>query len=85
MKNGKDPSRSARELEEEDKLHILQVFLDEIVPKLRQLDARLGTLNCRFAGEKYRYWNLHFNSAGSDFRIIDFEYDEDSRILDLDA
>jgi hypothetical protein len=44
----------------------------------------LGTLSCEFAGEQYKHWTLRFRSVGSDFEIVEFEYDEDADNLDLD-
>ncbi|NQT55403.1 MAG: hypothetical protein HQ551_04170 [Desulfobacteraceae bacterium] len=72
------------ELDEYDKAHINEVFLEDMVGKLRKLDARVGSLNCGFAGEGYKNWIIYFRSKGSDFEIVDFEYDEDSCGLDLD-
>ncbi len=68
----------------DEKEHILMVFHEEIVPKLTKLGARLGTLNCEFAGERYRKWGVQFRSVGSDFEILDFEYDEEGAGMDLD-
>ena len=48
------------------------------------MDARIGTLNCEFAGEQYSNWNILFKSMGSDFEIVDFEYDEESYGFSLD-
>ena len=80
---GQNPS--PYELNEEDKCHITVLFLEIMIPKLRHLHARVGTLNCGFAGKRYQSWNLHFTSVGSDFRITDFEYDADTREFDLDT
>ena len=63
---------------------IREIFTEEITPKLRKLHARLGTLNCDFAGEQYRYWTIRFESAGDDFHIVEFEYDEEGVGVDLD-
>ena len=71
-------------LSEDDKGHIRDIFLEDIVPKLQKLHARLGNLNCDFAGEKYKHWSIQFESAGSGFDIVDFEYDEDGSGMDLD-
>ena len=71
-------------LSSEDKEHILIVFHEEIVPKLANLDARLGNLNCEFAGDRYRNWSIQFKSAGSGYEIVDFEYDEQGTAMDLD-
>ena len=72
------------ELDDDDKVLLDELFHEEIVPKLIRLGARLGTVNCGFAGEKYHKWNINFKSIGSDFVISDFEYDEDSALIDLD-
>ena len=71
------------ELTEEDKVHIAEVFLEAITPKLRFMNARRGTLNCEFAGKQYQQWNIIFREVGSDFEILDFEYDEEGRGLTL--
>jgi hypothetical protein len=73
-----------RELDQDDLLHIGAVFEEEIVPKLRRHHARIGTLNCGFAGPAYSHWTLHFRSAGDGFEITGIEYDEDGDGLDLD-
>ena len=72
------------ELEDEDKAFITEIFFEEIVKKLKRIDARIGTLNCDFAGDQYQNWNIHFRSKGPGFEIIDFEYDEDSYGFSLD-
>ena len=72
------------ELDDDDKSRITDIFYEEIVPKLRKLDARLGNVNCDFAGEEYSNWTILFRSIGSDFEIVDFEYDEDGEGMDLD-
>ena len=73
-----------KELNEDAQTHIANLFYKDIVPKLKKLNARLGTLNCEFAGEIYKHWNLRFRSIGSDFAIEEFEYDEDGIGIDLD-
>lgn len=83
--NTDDQNASPPELTEEDKIHITTLFWETMIPKLKHLQARIGTLNCGFAGERYRSWNLYFTSVGSDFRITDFEYDVDAREFDLDT
>jgi len=75
---------TTHELDDEDRFHITEIFLREISPKLGRLGARMGTLNCEFAGKQYKNWNIQFKSAGSDFNIVDFIYDEDSAGIDLD-
>jgi len=72
------------ELTEEEKSLINEVFLEEVVPKLRELDARTGVLNCEFAGNAYKNWTITFRSRGSGFEIVDFEYDEESCGIPLD-
>jgi len=72
------------ELKDEEKDHIRAVFFDEIAPKLTKLHARIGTISCEFAGNQYRKWIIQFNSRGSDFKILSFEYDEDAGSIDLD-
>jgi hypothetical protein len=72
------------QLDEDDRTHIIQVFFEEMEPKLKKLEARLGTLNCDFAGAQYRNWSMVFKSVGSGFEVVDFEYDEDGAGMDLD-
>ncbi len=72
------------ELDEDAKLFLDELFHDQIVPKLVRLGARLGTINCGFAGDAYKNWNIEFKSMGSGFVISGFEYDENSDALDLD-
>ena len=80
----KDKTRSQFELDDDDRIHITDIFFEEVVPKLRKLDARLGNVNCDFAGKEYRDWTILFRSIGSDFEIVEFEYDEDGEGMDLD-
>jgi len=72
------------ELDDEDKAHITESFFEHMVPKLIKCHARLGNLSCEFAGEKYRNWMIQFQSKGSGFEIVEFEYDEDAESIDLD-
>lgn len=72
------------ELKDEEKDHIRMVFFTDVAPKLAKLHARIGTIGCEFAGAQYRDWMLQFNSRGSDFEILSFDYDEDAGSLDLD-
>jgi len=51
---------------------------------LKKAHARRGILSCKFAGEKYKHWNLRFESRGPEFDIEEFEYDEGASGLDLD-
>jgi hypothetical protein len=75
MKNG---------LTDEEKSEIQEIFSEEIVPKLRKLDARLGTISCEFAGPQYSKWMIQFRSRGEEFEIVDFEWDEQGCGIDLD-
>jgi len=71
------------ELTEDEKFQIMTAFSEEVVPKLKKLNARIGALNCAFAGPRYSNWLIHFRETRSDFEITEFEYDENSRDLDL--
>ena len=84
MDKENDRILSEDELDEDHMDCIRQVFFKDIVPKLKRLDARRGNLNCEFAGRKYGYWNIVFESDGSGFDIVDFEYDEEGEGLDLE-
>lgn len=68
-----------RELTDDDRMHIAAIFHEEMVPRLTLMDARNGNLNCAFAGPEYINWVVRFRSAGSEFEIVEFEYDETSR------
>ncbi|MCF8061603.1 MAG: hypothetical protein K9M82_03720 [Deltaproteobacteria bacterium] len=72
------------ELDEDDLIRIGTIFEAEIVPRLRRHHARIGTLNCGFAGPAYADWTLRFRSAGGGFEITEVEYDEGGDGLDLD-
>jgi hypothetical protein len=71
-------------LTDEEKSEIQELFYEEIVPKLKKLDARLGTISCEFAGPPYANWMIQFKSRGEEFEIVDFEYDEMGAGMDLD-
>ena len=71
-------------LTDEEKIEIQEIFSVEIVPKLKKLDARLGTISCEFAGPQYANWMIQFRSRGEAFDIVDFEYDEEAAGIDLD-
>ncbi|RLB13043.1 MAG: hypothetical protein DRG82_16395 [Deltaproteobacteria bacterium] len=71
------------ELTEDDKFEIMTAFSENVVPKLKKLNARIGTLNCAFAGPRFKNWLVHFREKRSDFEITEFEYDENSRDMDL--
>jgi hypothetical protein len=72
------------ELDDDDKVFITEIFFEEVIAKLKRIDARIGTLNCDFAGDQYKNWNIYFKSKGPGFEIVDFEYDEDSYGFSLD-
>ena len=84
MNEKKDKSPVQYELDDDDRASISEIFDEEIVPKLRDLHARIGTVNCDFAGEQYKNWIIHFKSRGPGFEIVDFEYDEETCSFDLD-
>ena len=84
MKDQDIPSTIIKhELDDDDRIHITEVFHEEVVPRLMMMDARIGNINCNFAGEEYKNWVLEFRSARSGFEIVDFEYDENSRSFNL--
>lgn len=84
MDEKRNKTEIQHELDDYDRMHITDIFFEVVVAKLRKIDARIGTLNCDFAGERYSNWNIHFKSKGSGFEIVDFEYDIDSRGFSLD-
>ena len=79
IKERKDQIEVPPELTGADKAHITEVFVEQIIPKLQFMNARTGVLNCEFAGEKYKNWNIVFKEVGSDFEILEFEYEEEAR------
>ena len=70
------------ELDEEEKAFISDLFFEKMVPKLKKLNARIGTIPCDFAGNKYKNWLIHFRSLGDGFEVVDFEYDPEARSID---
>lgn len=84
MTDKKPPTDLQHELDDDDKAFITEIFFEEIVKKLKRMDARIGTLNCDFAGDQYKNWNIQFKSKGQGFEIVDFEYDEDSYSFSLE-
>jgi hypothetical protein len=78
-----DQTHFKKELDDDDKIHITEIFDEDVVPRLMRMDARIGNINCKFAGEQYENWVIEFKSTRSGFEIVDFEYDEDSRSFDL--
>jgi len=83
MEREKNQINLVDELDDDDKAHITEIFFENIVPKLIKRGARIGNLNCDFAGEQYKKWSIHFKSKRSDFDIVEFEYDEDGYGMDL--
>ncbi len=71
------------ELDDDDKIHINEIFQEDVVPRLMKMDARIGNINCEFAGEKYENWVIEFRSTRAGFEIVGFEYDEASRSIEL--
>jgi hypothetical protein len=84
MKRKKHQVNLYNELTEEEKQRIRSIFHNQVVPKLIRLEARIGTINCEFAGEQFKNWTIQFRSVGSGFDIVEFEYDEDAAGIDLD-
>lgn len=80
----KEMENTIHVLEDHELIHIRQIFDEDVVPKLERLQARTGSLSCRFAGDPYKNWILHFKETASGFEILDFEYDEDAAEMDLD-
>jgi hypothetical protein len=78
-RHGHDPELSDEEID-----HLRELFSREVVPKLTRLHARTGMVSCEFGGEEYRKWQIRFQSRGSGFEIVDFEYEEEGAGLDLD-
>ncbi len=74
---------SKQELDDDDKVHIAEVFDEDVAPRLMIMQARAGNINCDFAGEEYKNWVVEFRSTRFGFEIVDFEYDEDSRSFEL--
>lgn len=78
-----DQTHLKNELDDDDKIHITEIFNEDVVPRLMTMDAKIGNINCKFAGEQYENWVIEFKSTRSGFEIVDFEYDEDSRSFEL--
>ncbi len=72
------------ELTDEELTRIRELFFTEIEPKLKSIDAKLGNINCSFAGEKYHNWVLEFRSEGDGFDIVNIEYDPEADTIDID-
>jgi hypothetical protein len=84
MDNDRKPSTLEPELADEEKEAIREAFSKHVVPKLARLHARNGVISCAFASPEYKNWQIHFRSVGSDFDIVEFEYDEEGDGMDLD-
>lgn len=78
------PDRGGHGLSDDGREHILSVFHEDIVPKLQRLQARTGVLSCAFAGAEYENWTVRFISSGAGFAVVEIEYDENARGIDLD-
>jgi hypothetical protein len=80
-----DPPQPLRErqLSDDDRIRISEIFQHDIVPKLMMMHARNGTINCEFAGDEYKNWVIEFKSSRSELDIVAFEYDPDSRSFEL--
>lgn len=85
MRGKRDRIRPVNELDDEDRIHIIEVFHEDVVPRLMKMDARIGNISCEFAGEKYRNWVIEFRSNRSGLEIVGFEYDEGARGINLAA
>ena len=72
-----------QELEDDDKVHIIELFEEDIAARLMQMDARSGNISCEFAGPPYRNWVIEFKSSRWGLEIVGFEYDEDTRSFNL--
>ena len=83
MTEHQDLSSLKRELDDDDKIHISEIFQGDIAARLMQMDARSGNISCEFAGPQYRYWVIEFKSSRWGLEIVDFEYDEDTRSFNL--
>jgi len=74
---------SKQSLDDDDKIHITEMFQNDIADKLMQMDAKCGNISCEFAGPQYRNWVIEFKSSRWGLEIVDFEYDENTRSFDL--
>ena len=77
------PTHIKDALDEDDKLHITEIFHEDVEPRLMRMNARAGNINCEFAGVQYKNWVVEFKSTRYGFEIVDFEYDENSRSFEL--
>ncbi len=84
MSQARDGTLGIQDLTDEDLALIRERFYEKVVPRLQRLDARQGNIDCSFAGEKYRNWVVTFRSAGSEFDMVDIEYDPEADAFDLD-
>ncbi|MCF8127166.1 MAG: hypothetical protein K9N10_01525 [Deltaproteobacteria bacterium] len=70
-------------LDDDDKIHITEIFEGDIAAKLMQMNAKCGNISCEFAGPQYRNWVVQFKSSRWGLEIVDFEYDENTRSFNL--
>ncbi len=70
-------------LDDDDRYHITEIFEGEIADRLLGMDAKSGNISCEFAGHQYRNWVLEFTSSRWGLKIVDFEYDENTRSFNL--
>ena len=83
MSRKEDQVQIKDELDDEDRVFITDIFLEDIAPKLMKMHARIGSVNCDLAGEQYSNWLIHFTSTRSGFDVLGFEYDEEARSFKL--
>lgn len=83
MSKKNDQTSDERTLREEDRLHIAGIFHEDIAPRLMKMGARTGSITCDFAGEQYKNWLITFRPTRAGFEIVDFEYDDDARSIQL--
>lgn len=72
-----------KHLDDDDRLHITEIFEAEVADKLLRMNARNGNISCAFAGPQYGKWVAEFKSSRWGLEIVDFEYDEKARSFDL--
>ncbi|EFK08507.1 conserved domain protein [delta proteobacterium NaphS2] len=70
-------------LDDDDRIHITEIFENDIAARLMQMDAKCGNISCEFAGPQYRNWVIEFKSSRWGLEIVDFEYDENARSFGL--
>ncbi len=83
MSSTSDSTSAKDTIPQEEKLHIMAVFDEDVAPRLARMGARIGNISCEFAGPQYRHWVIEFRTAISGFEIVSFEYDPEARGIDL--